>query len=231
MGGGDAYDFDAIETMIAADATSEGQSVQFQATAPLRSGSDARPEPRARGFARELSVYLSAQLRTIVDINAERRRPGTVFGVRDVERAAVCDLCGGGQESRAEVRLRAGSTARHLHDREAIRRPGNGFMKKPREISQIERRIMSKVMDRAFAALTKSWQQVFDIEIEEIAFESNAEFVQIIPGVEAAHRYLLRGSDLRAAFVHQYLLSVHAARAYARPLRNEAVGIECYLSG
>ena len=45
---------------------------------------------------------------------------------------------------------------------------------------------MSKVMNRAFEALEKSWGQVHTIQIEEIAFESNAEFVQIIPGVEAA---------------------------------------------
>ena len=60
------------------------------------------------------------------------------------------------------------------------------FLRKPREVSLIERRIMSKVMERAYREFEKAWAQVFEMKVEETAFESNAEFVQIIPGVEPA---------------------------------------------
>ena len=59
-------------------------------------------------------------------------------------------------------------------------------MNTPREVSQIEQRIMGKVMRRAYREVERSWQQVFPIQLDEVAFESNAEFVQIIPGVEPA---------------------------------------------
>ncbi len=53
-------------------------------------------------------------------------------------------------------------------------------------MSQIERRIMSKVMNRCFGELEKAWRQAQEVKFEEVAFETNAEFVQIIPAVEPA---------------------------------------------
>ena len=135
-------------------------------------------------FARDFSVYLSAQLRTIVNISltavdqvlySEYVMSSTppsalyVVAVLEASRNIVVELdplliiftieklCGGKGE----------------------------FLQEPRAVSQIEQRIMSKVMSRMFQELERAWQQVYEIQLEEVAFESNAEFVQIIPGVES----------------------------------------------
>ncbi len=76
------------------------------------------------------------------------------------------------------------------------------FLLKPREISQIEQRIMGKVMTRAYRELEKAWEQVFTIHLIEDAFESNAEFVQIIPGVEPA---LVATFEVTVYEQHSYL--------------------------
>lgn len=136
-------------------------------------------------FARDLSVYLSAQLRTIVDINLtavdqvlysdyvmSSIPPSALYvvEVEDLSQKIVFEL-----DSQLVI-----FTIEKLFGGRGV------FLQKPREISQIERRIMSKVMQRAFRELEKAWHQVFDIRFNEVAFETNAEFVQIIPGVEPA---------------------------------------------
>lgn len=136
-------------------------------------------------FARDLSVYLSAQLRTIVDINLtavdqvlysdyvmSSIPPSALYvvEVEDLAQKIVFEL-----DSQLVI-----FTIEKLFGGRGV------FLRKPREISQIERRIMSKVMQRAFRELEKAWHQVFDIRFNEVAFETNAEFVQIIPGVEPA---------------------------------------------
>ncbi len=136
-------------------------------------------------FARDLSVYLSAQLRTIVDINLaaidqvlysdyvmSSTPPSAIYVVEaeDLNQKIVFEL-----DPQLVI-----FTIEKLFGGPGV------FLQRPREVSQIERRIMSKVMNRAFRELEKAWQQVFTIELSEVAFESNAEFVQIIPGVEPA---------------------------------------------
>ena len=50
-----------------------------------------------------------------------------------------------------------------------------------RELTGIEKSIMSKIIAKAFAALKKSWEHVYDIEFKQSAFESNPQFIQIVP--------------------------------------------------
>ncbi|WP_243663247.1 flagellar motor switch protein FliM [Rhodothermus marinus] len=136
-------------------------------------------------FARDLSVYLSAQLRTLVDIGLSAidqvlysefvmsSAPPSALYVVDVHplhQKIVLEL---------DPRL-AIFTVEKLFGGPGI------FLRKPRELSQIERRIMDKVMMRAFRELEKAWKQIHEIHLEEAGFESNAEFVQILPGVEPA---------------------------------------------
>jgi len=136
-------------------------------------------------FARDLSVYLSAQLRTIVDINLtavdqvlyseyvmSSAPPSAIYvvEVEELNQKIIFEL-----DPRLVI-----FTIEKLFGGPGV------FLRKPREVSQIERRIMSKVMLRAFRELEKAWHQVFDMVLQEVAFESNAEFVQIIPGVEPA---------------------------------------------
>ena len=136
-------------------------------------------------FARDLSVYLSAQLRTIVDITLtaldqvlysefviSSAPPSALFVVdlKDAHHQAVIEL-----DPRFVI-----FTVEKLFG-------GSGeFMKRPREISQIEQRIMGKVMTRAYEELENAWAQVAEMKFVEASFESNSEFVQIIPGSEPA---------------------------------------------
>lgn len=183
--GAEDYDLAAIETMIAADADRRINPYNFK-----RPRLFAQDQMRVlthvhEAFARELSVYLSAQLRTIVDISLSA-----------VDQVMYSEYVMSSAPPSALYVAEVGNMNQNfvfeLDPRLVIFMieklfGGQGvFLKQAREVSQIERRIMSKVMKRAFQALAKSWHQVHDMEIDEVAFESNAEFVQIIPGVEAA---------------------------------------------
>lgn len=181
----DDYDLAQLESMVAADAERRINPYNFK-----RPRLFAQDQMRVlnhvhEAFARDLSVYLSAQLRTIVDINLTAvdqvlyseyvmsSAPPSALYVVEVEELVqkiVFEL-----DPRLVI-----FTIEKLFGGPGV------FLRKPREVSQIERRIMSKVMGRAFRELEKAWKQVHEMSLEEIAFESNAEFVQIIPGVEPA---------------------------------------------
>ncbi len=136
-------------------------------------------------FARDLSVFLSAQLRTIVDISLSAMDqvlyseyvmssapPSALYvvDVKDQKKQIIFEL---------DPRLVIFTIEKLFGG------PGT-FLRKPREISEIEQRIMSKVMGRAFSELARAWRQIYPMELKESTFETNAEFVQIIPGVEPA---------------------------------------------
>lgn len=136
-------------------------------------------------FARDLSVYLSAQLRTIVDINLESvdqviysefvmssAPPSAIYvvEVKDLDHKIVLEI---------DPRL-AIYTIEKLFGGPGV------FIEEKREISQIEQKIMHKVMNEVFGKLESAWEQAIEIELEVEAFETNAEFVQIIPAAEPA---------------------------------------------
>ena len=136
-------------------------------------------------FARDLSVYLSAQLRTIVDIelSALDQVLYNEFVIASAPPSAlfVVDAMGTQHQSVFELDPRF-----VIFTIEKLFGGPGTFLKKPRETSQIEQRIMGKVMTRAFEELEIAWRQVAELKFRESSFESNAEFVQIIPGSEAA---------------------------------------------
>ncbi len=179
------YDFDDLASMIAVDAEKKVNPYNFKRPRLFSQDQMRLLNYVHDAFARDLSVYLSAQLRTIVDISLtsmdqvlyseyvmSSAPPSALYvvGVKDLPQQLVFEL-----DPRLVIfmieKLFGGSGV---------------FVRKPREISQIERRIMSKIMSRAFRELEKSWQQVHEVEMYEESFETNAEFVQIIPGVEPA---------------------------------------------
>jgi len=136
-------------------------------------------------FARDLSVYLSAQLRTIVDINLDSvdqviysefvmssAPPSAIYVVNvvDHDHKIVLEI---------DPRL-AIYTIEKLFGGHGV------FLDEKREISQIEQKIMRKVMDETFEKLESAWEQAKEVELEIDAFETNAEFVQIIPAAEPA---------------------------------------------
>ena len=136
-------------------------------------------------FARDLSVYLSAQLRTMVEITltavdqvlyseyvASSAPPSALY---------VGEARGLGHQIIFELDPRF-----VVYTIEKLFGGPGVFTDAPREVSQIERRIMSRVVRRAFDELETSWKQANEIRLRETAFESNAEFIQILPSMEPA---------------------------------------------
>ncbi len=50
-----------------------------------------------------------------------------------------------------------------------------------RELTGIEKSIMSKIISRAFQGLSRAWEHVEKMEFTQSAFESNPQFIQIVP--------------------------------------------------
>lgn len=179
------YDFEALASIIEIDAEKKVSPYNFKRPRLFSQDQMRLLNYVHDAFARDLSVYLSAQLRTIVDISLtsmdqvlysefvmSSAPPSALYvvGVEDLPHQFVLEI---------DPKLVVFMIEKLFG--------GNGvFIRQPREISQIERRIMSKIMNRGFRELEKAWQQVYDVSIREESFESNAEFVQIIPGVEPA---------------------------------------------
>ena len=136
-------------------------------------------------FSRNLSVYLSAQLQTIVDVNLSAldqvlyaefvmasAPPTTLF---------IMDAVGTQQQILFEIDPRL-----VIYTVEKLFGGPGEFLRKPRETSKIEQRIMSKILARAFQELTDAWAQVAKLEFKESSIESSAEFIQILPATEPA---------------------------------------------
>jgi flagellar motor switch protein FliM len=136
-------------------------------------------------FARDLSVYLSAQLRTIVDISLtavdqvlysefvmSSAPPSALYVLEDEDLGHKCIF-------EIDPRL-------VIYTIEKLFGGQGEFLDDAREISPIEQRIMSRVMQRAFRELEQAWKKAYDLSVNDVAFESNAEFVQIIPAAEPA---------------------------------------------
>jgi flagellar motor switch protein FliM len=63
---------------------------------------------------------------------------------------------------------------------------GHGkILETERELTGIERSVMSRVASRLYAELQRSWQNLVKIEIEQRSFETNPHFIQIVPPGES----------------------------------------------
>lgn len=150
-------------------------------------------------FARDLSVYLSAQLRTIVDISltAVDQVLYSEFVMSSAPPSALYVLREDELEYRSIFEIDPRLVAYTI---EKLMGGDGKLMDESREVSPIEQRIMSRVMRRAYRKLEESWEKAYELSVEEVAFESNAEFVQIIPAAEPA-------------FVANYKVSVYEETA------------------
>ena len=54
-------------------------------------------------------------------------------------------------------------------------------METERELTGIERSVMSTLVQRLYNELTKTWEHLVEIEIEQKSFETNPQFIQIVP--------------------------------------------------
>jgi flagellar motor switch protein FliM len=144
-------------------------------------------------FARDLSVYLSAQLRTIVDVSltAVDQVLYSEFVMSSAPPSALYVLDESQLDHQAIFEI---DPRLVVYTIEKLMGGDGQFMDDAREVSPIEQRIMSRVMKRAYRELEESWEKAFPLSVEEVAFESNAEFVQIIPAAEPA---LVASFDVR----------------------------------
>lgn len=179
------YDLEAIESIISADSDQRISPYNFKRPRLFSQDQMRVLNHVHESFARDFSVYLSAQLRTIVDIRLTAvdqvlyseyvmsSAPPSALYVSDV------------QELNQKIVFELDPRFVVFTIEKLFGGPGV-FMRKPREISKIEERVMGKVMQRAFREMEKAWRQIHEFHLVEEAFETNAEFVQIIPGVEPA---------------------------------------------
>lgn len=59
---------------------------------------------------------------------------------------------------------------------------GHGkILESERELTGIEKAVMGRLVKRLYAQLTKSWEHLVKIGIEEKTFETNPQFIQIVP--------------------------------------------------
>lgn len=59
---------------------------------------------------------------------------------------------------------------------------GHGkILETERELTGIERSVMGRLVDRMYRELEKSWEHIVKVGIEQISFETNPQFIQIVP--------------------------------------------------
>ncbi len=134
-------------------------------------------------FARGLSVYLSNRLRTIVEVRLEA-----------IEQLSYADYVTSCDVPSALYVTRASNTEHSavfevdprfilfLLDKQL---GGSGeFPENRRAVSPIEQRLMGRLLNRAYTELSTAWGEIATMKFEETAFETIAEFVQIVPGTE-----------------------------------------------
>lgn len=134
-------------------------------------------------FARGLSVFLSDRLRTIVEVRVDAieqlsyaqyvsscKKPTALFVA---EEAAL------GHKMVFEV-----DPLFILFNLEKSLGGEGNAASHARHLSRIEQRFMSKILVRIMDELSSAWGEIATMKFHETNFESNAEFIQIIPGTE-----------------------------------------------
>lgn len=185
MNADDRYDLEALETIISSDSQQRASVYNFKRPRLFSQDQMRVLNHVHESFARDLAVFLSAQLRTIVDIHLTA--VDQVLYSEYVMSSAPPSALYVAEVSELNQRVVFEVDPRFvIFTIEKLFGGPGVFLRKPREISQIEERVMGKVMRRAYNEMEKAWRQVHEIHLVEDTFESNAEFVQIIPGVEPA---------------------------------------------
>ena len=59
---------------------------------------------------------------------------------------------------------------------------GNGkILETERELTGIERTVMGRLTERLYSDLARSWENIIKVEVEQKSFETNPQFIQIVP--------------------------------------------------
>lgn len=135
------------------------------------------------GLVRNFSVFLSAQLRMIVDMNliAVDQVQFSEFIMSITPPGAI--YVGQLEEPYSQFVLEI-SPQLAIFIVERLFGSQGEIVSEIRQISVIEQRIMKRVIDRVAAEIAKNWKPVKEVKCLVNRFEHNPEFVQIVPASE-----------------------------------------------
>lgn len=131
-------------------------------------------------FGRRLAVYLSAQLRTLVELSVAsvEQRSYADFVAASREPAAFFVGAAGATDHRLLLQI---DTRLALFVAEKLFGGTGAFVDEPRTLSQIEQRVAHRLADRAFADLGASWHDVAPLALAKQDYEADVQFVQLLP--------------------------------------------------
>lgn len=135
-------------------------------------------------FSRNFGVFLSAQLRMIVEIELlaidQLLYSEFVMSIAPPGCLYVMEI----DQPEGEVILELSPSLVIFIVEKLFGGKGSFSAATSRSISIIEQRIMGKVMERASIEVTNVWRTIIDLKTEITRFESNPEFIQIVPSAE-----------------------------------------------
>ena len=135
-------------------------------------------------FSRNFGVFLSAQLRMIVEIELlaidQLLYSEFVMSIAPPGCLYVMEI----EEPEGEAIIELSPSLVIFIVEKLFGGKGSFSAATSRSISIIEQRIMGKVMERASIEVTNVWRTIIDLKTEITRFESNPEFIQIVPSAE-----------------------------------------------
>jgi flagellar motor switch protein FliM len=135
------------------------------------------------GLCRNFGVFLSAQLRMIVEMNLlaidQIMYSEFVMSIAPPSSIYVMNI----NKPSSQVVLEVNPQLSIFIVERLFGGKGN-FVSEVRPISVIEQKVMRRVVDRITFELKKNWSPVASFDVDITRFESNPEFVQIVPSSE-----------------------------------------------
>lgn len=135
------------------------------------------------GICRNFGVFLSAQLRMIVEMNLlaidQIMYSEFVMSIAPPSSIYVCETDKPQSQFVLEINPQLA-----IFIVERLFGGRGSFVSEVRPISIIEQKIMRRVVDRVAMEITKNWTPVSKFDANVSRFESNPEFVQIVPSSE-----------------------------------------------
>ncbi len=135
------------------------------------------------GICRNFGVFLSASLRMIVEMNLlavdQIMYSEFVMSIAPPSCIYVCDI----DEPQTKIVLEMNPQLSILVVERLFGGRG-GFVSDIRPISVIEQKVMNRVVERITFEISKNWGSVAPFNTKLEKFESNPEFVQIVPSSE-----------------------------------------------
>jgi flagellar motor switch protein FliM len=134
-------------------------------------------------FGRRLAVYLSAQLRTLVELSVTSVEQRTYADYVAANREPAAFFVGTARGTDHALLLQI-DTRLALFVAEKLFGGTGAFVDEPRSLSQIEQRVAHRLADRAFDDLGSSWRDIAPLSLTKEDYEADVQFVQLLPDAE-----------------------------------------------